>query len=140
MNKGLIIAAALATAPTLVTADSFQEAFESNRAMYGNDHVFEWNGGKYHTNHEEELEARVKASKANATALLAKAKSKNKEVAELGYEWKLTGEILTNAQKAIDEGDYQKALNLAAQAKYHARIGIEQYHYAQANWHLSVPE
>ena len=140
MNKGLIIATALAMAPTLVTAASFQDAFESNRAMHGNDYVFEWNGGKYHTNHEEELEARVKANKANASALLAKAKSKNKEVAELGYEWKLTGEILTNAQKAIDEGDYQKALNLAAQAKYHARIGIQQYHYAQKNWHLSVPE
>lgn len=140
MKKGLIIAAALAMAPTLATAASFQETFESNRAMHGNDHVFEWNGGKYHTNHEEEMEARVKATKANAADLLAKAKAKNAEVAKLGFEWKLTGGILKNAQKAIDEADYQKALNLAAQAKYHARIGIQQYHYAQKNWHLSVPE
>lgn len=140
MNKGLIIAAALALAPTFASAASFQEAFESNRAMYGNDHVFEWKGGKYHTNHEEELEARVKATKSNAADLLAKAKTKNKEVADLGFEWKLTGDILKNAQKAIDEGDYQKALNLAAQAKYHARIGVQQYHYSQKNWHLSVPQ
>jgi hypothetical protein len=140
MNKGLIIAAALALAPTFASAASFQEAFESNRAMYGNDHVFDWKGGKYHTNHEEELEARVKATKSNAADLLAKAKTKNKEVADLGFEWKLTGDILKNAQKAIDEGDYQKALNLAAQAKYHARIGVQQYHYSQKNWHLSVPQ
>lgn len=140
MKKGLVIAAALALAPTFVAAESFQEAFEMNRAMYGNDHVFEWNGGKYHTNHEEELEARVQATKTNAEDLLAKANAKNKEVAELGFEWKLTGGILKDAQAAIDEGDYQKALDLAAQAKYHARIGIDQYHYAQKNWHLSVPQ
>jgi hypothetical protein len=90
--------------------------------------------------HEEEAEAAVKATKANAEALLAKAKAKNAEVAKLGYEWKLTRGILTNAQTAIDKGEYRKALNLAAQAKYHARMGIQQYHYAQANWYLAVPQ
>lgn len=139
MKKGILIAA-LALAPTFAAAESFQEAFEMNRAMYGPDHVFTWNGNQYHTNHEEELEARVKATKANAEDLLAKAMAKNKEVGELGFEWKLTGGILKDAQKAIDEGDYKAALNLAAQAKYHARIGIQQYHYSEKNWHLSVPQ
>jgi hypothetical protein len=139
MKKGLLIAA-LALAPTFATADSFQETFEMNRAMYGADHQFTWNGKQYSTTHQEEMEARVKPTKANAVALLAAANEKNKEVAELGFEWKLTGGILKDAQKAIDEGNFQKALDLAAQAKYHARIGIEQYHYAEKNWHLSVPQ
>lgn len=139
MKKGLIIAA-LALAPTLAVAESFQEAFEMNRAMYGKDHTFTWNGQQFSTNHEEEVEAQVKPTKANAEALLAKAMEKNKEVGELGFEWKLTGDILKKAQKAIDGGEYQKALDLAAQAKYHARIGIQQYHYAEKNWHLAVPQ
>ena len=140
MKKVLIIAAALALTPGLAAAESFQDAFESNRAMYGKDHLFEWNGGKYSTNHEEELEARAKPTKANAMALLDKAKAKNKEVAELGFEGKLTGDILKKADQALADGEFQTAMDLAAQAKYHARIGIAQYHYAQKNWHLSVPQ
>jgi len=139
MRKALMIAA-LTLAPTFVAAETFQEAFEMNRAMYGSDHVFTWNGNQYHTNHEEEMQARVEATKANAEDLLAKAIAKNKEVNELGFEWKLTAGILQDAQTAIDAGEYQKALNLAAQAKYHARIGIQQYHYAQKKWHLAVPQ
>jgi len=140
MKKGLIIAAALALAPTFAAAETFQETFEMNRAMYGKNHMFTWNGKEYSTNHQEEVEASVEATKANAEDLLAKAKAKNKEVAELGFEWKLTRGLLKDAKKAIDGGEYQKALDLAAQAKYHARIGIQQYHYAQKNWHLSVPQ
>ena len=67
-------------------------------------------------------------------------KAKNKEVAELGFEWKLTGDILKKADQALADGEFQTAMDLAAQAKYHARIGIAQYHYAQKNWHLSVPQ
>lgn len=140
MKKSLIIAAALALAPTFAAAESFQEAFEMNRAMYGADHTFSWNGKQYSTTHEEEMEARVKPTKANAEALIMKAEAKNKEVAELGFEWKLTRGIIKDAKAAVTEGEYQKALDLAAQAKYHARIGIAQYHYAQKNWHLSVPQ
>jgi hypothetical protein len=140
MNKGLIIAAVLALAPTFAAAESFKDAFEMNRAMYGKNHTFTWQGKQYTTMHEEEAEAAVKATKANAEALLAKAKAKNAEVAKLGYEWKLTRGILTNAQTAIDKGEYRKALNLAAQAKYLARMGIQQYLCAQANWYLAVPQ
>ncbi len=139
MKKGLIIAA-LAFAPTLVAAETLQEAFEENRAMYGKGHSFTWQGKKYTTDHPEEVEASAKPTKANAEALLASAVAKNKEVAKLGFEWKLTGGILKDAQKALDAGDYQKAMNMAAQAKYHARIGIQQHEYAQQNWHLSVPQ
>ncbi|MGB0466599.1 MAG: hypothetical protein ACPGF7_03580 [Pontibacterium sp.] len=140
MKKVITMVAALALTPAFASAESFQEVFEMNRAMYGPGHTFEWNGGKFSTNHEEEVEASVKATQANALDLIAKAVAKNKEVAALGFEWKLTGGILMDAQKAADAGDYQKAMNLAAQAKYHARIGIQQHAYAQNHWHLSVPQ
>ena len=140
MKKIITIAAVLALAPTFASADSFQEAFESNRAMYGKNHTFEWNGKNFSTNHEEEVEASVAATKENALDLIAKAKAKNKEAAKLGFEWKLTGGILKDAQKAADAGEYRKALDLAAQAKYHSRMGIQQHAYAQSNWHLSVPQ
>lgn len=138
--KKVITIAALVLAPTFASAESFQEAFEMNRAMYGSGHVFEWNGNKYDTTHEEEVEASVKATKANALDLIGKAKAKNKEVAALGFEWKLTGGIIKKAEKASEAGDFRKALDLAAQAKYHARIGIQQHAYAQIHWQLSVPQ
>lgn len=140
MKKSLIFAAALALAPVVASAQTYDEAFEMNRAMHGKDHKFTWNGKEYTTNHPEEIEAAVDANKANAEAMLASAIAKNKEVAKLGFEWKLTGGILKDAQKAIDEGNYRKALDLSAQAKYHARMGIKQHAYAQKNWHLSVPQ
>ncbi len=140
MKKVIAITAALALAPTFAAAESFQEAFEMNRAMHGKNHVFEWNGNKYNTNHEEEVEAAVKATKANALDLIAKAKAKNKEAAEVGFEWKLTGGIIKDAEKAVEAGEYRKALDLAAQAKYHSRMGIQQHAYAQKHWHLSVPQ
>jgi hypothetical protein len=61
-------------------------------------------------------------------------------VAKVGFEWKLTKGILKDAEAAVASGDYRKALNLAAQAKYHARIGLQQHAYAEKNWHLSVPQ
>ena len=140
MRKYLIIAAALTMASSLATAETFQESFEMNRAMYGKGHSFTWDGKQYTTDHPEEVEAAVEPTKANAEALLATAIAKNKEVAELGFEWKLTRGILKDAQAAIDAGDYQKALALSAQAKYHARMGIAQYHDAENNWHKAVPQ
>ncbi len=141
MKKTLIAAAAALTLlPGFAAAESFDEAFLKNRAMYGKGHVFEWQGNQYVTLHEEEVEADVAATADNAKMMIDKAKAKNKEVAELGFEWKLTGDILKSAEAALAEGDYRKALDLAAQAKYHARIGIQQHEYAQSNWHLSVPQ
>lgn len=140
MKKVITIAATLVLAPGFVVAESFQDVFEMNRAMYGKNHTFEWNGKQYSTNHEEEVEAAVAATKENALYLISKAKAKNKEVAELGFEWKLTGGILNAAEKAVEAGDYRKALNLAAQAKYHARMGIQQHAYTEKSWYLAVPQ
>ncbi len=142
MIRKTVFAALALTLSATVAAEpaTYQDAFELNRAMYGKGHSFVWQGKEYITDHPEEVEAAVEANAANATALIAAAKAKNAEVAKLHFEWKLTRDIIKKAQAAADKGDFRKALNLAAQAKYHARMGIQQYHYAQANWHLSVPE
>jgi len=141
MKKLIAIAATVVLLPvTAVAAETFNESFESNRAMYGNGHTFTWNGKQYSTDHQEEIEARVDATKANANSLIAKAKAANAEAAKVGFEWKLTKGILQKAEAAVAEGNYAKALNLAAQAKYHARIGVEQQAYADKNWHFSVPK
>lgn len=140
MKKTLLLSAAILLTPAWVMADTLQEAFETHRAMYGKDHTFTWQGKEYSTNHPEELEARVEPTQGNATALLELAKAENKKAASVGYEWKLTRGLLKNAEAAIKEGEYQRALNLAAQAKYHARIGIEQHAYAEKNWQLSAPQ
>jgi hypothetical protein len=141
MKKALIATvAALTLVPTFASAESFNDAFLKARAENGKGYVFEWNGNKYVALHEEEAEANVAATADNAQKMIDKAKAKNKEVAALGFEWKLTGDIIKSAEQALADGEFRKALDLAAQAKYHARIGIEQHSYAQSNWHLSVPQ
>ena len=138
--KKLIAMMAVVLLSGVAMAETFDEAFEMNRAMYGKGHTFSWEGKDYSTNHPEETEASVEATKENADALIAKAKAENEEVAKVGFEWKLTKGIIKDAESASAEGDYRKALNLAAQAKYHARMGLQQHAYAEKNWQLSIPQ
>ncbi|MBN3564775.1 hypothetical protein [Aliamphritea spongicola] len=139
MKKVMILCAAVLFSQA-VAAETYQEAFNKARAMYGKGHEFQWQGKTYKTLHEEEIEADVDATEANAKALLDKAIAANKKVADVGFEWKLTGGLLKKSAQAIEAGDYRKALDLAAQAKYHARIGLAQYEYAEANWYKAVPQ
>ena len=139
MKKVMILCAAVLFSQVAV-AETYQEAFNKARAMYGKGHEFQWQGKTYKTLHEEEVEAAVEATQANAQALLDKAIAANKKVAAVGFEWKLTGGLLKKSAQAIEAGDYRKALDLAAQAKYHARIGLAQYEYAEANWYKAVPQ
>lgn len=126
--------------PVLAGAQTFQEVFETNRAMYGKNHTFEWEGKTYTTMHPEEKEAQAEPTKANAEALLAAAKADNEKAAAVGFEWRLTRGILKKAEQAITDGQFQKALDLSAQAKYHARMGLVQHAYAEKNWQMSAPE
>ncbi|WP_372741294.1 hypothetical protein [Neptunomonas sp.] len=138
--KKLITMMAIVLLPNVAMAETYDEAFEMNRAMYGKGHTFSWEGKEYSTNHPEEVEASVEATKENADALIAKAQLENEAAAKVGFEWKLTKGIIKDAEAASAEGDYSKALNLAAQAKYHARLGVLQQIDAEQNWHLSVPQ
>jgi hypothetical protein len=140
MKKYLPLVAALVLGSSTVAAQSFEDAFNAERALYGNGHTFTFEGKDYTTDHPEELEAAADATEANAKALIASAKAKRKEVIAIGYDWTLTKGILKSADKALKAGDFQKAMNLAAQAKYHARMGIAQYHSSAQQWIAIVPQ
>ncbi|HSG03853.1 MAG TPA: hypothetical protein VLA39_09020 [Marinobacterium sp.] len=140
MKKIAMIAAVAAlSASSLTMAQSFQEAFDMNRAMYGAGATFEWNGATYNTNYIEEELASKPANQANAEALIAAAEAKYKEVQETGFAWRDNSKYLKEAQEALAAGEFQKAMDLAARSHLQSRRGVEQAAYAEQNWILAVP-
>ena len=139
MKKYLPLVAALVLSSGSVAAASFEDAFNGERALHGKGHTFTFEGKEYTTDHPEELEAAAEATEANAKALIASAKAKHKEVKAVGYDWTLTKGILKSADKALKAGKYQEAMDLAAQAKYHARMGIRQAERSAQDWVNMAP-
>jgi len=140
MKKIATIAAVAAlTASSLTMAQSFQEAFDMNRAMYGAGATFEWNGKSYNTNYIEEELASKPANQANAQALFDAAKAKLGEVRETGFAWRDNVKYLKQAKEALEAGEYQKSMDLAARSHLQSRIGLEQAETAKNEWILAVP-
>jgi hypothetical protein len=140
MKKTISLVAALMMVSGVVAAHPFNEAFNEQRAMYGKGHSFTWNGQTYITDHPEEIAAAVVANAANATALLAAAKDQYTQVLAVDFGWTLTKNLLKSAGKALETGEFRKSMDLSAQAQYHSRMGIAQYHQSQAEWIMAVPE
>jgi hypothetical protein len=140
MKKTISLVAALMMVSGVVAAHPFNEAFNEQRAMYGKGHSFMWNGQTYITDHPEEIAAAVEANVANATALLAAAKDQYTQVLAVDFGWTLTKNLLKSAGKALETGEFRKSMDLSAQAQYHSRMGIAQYHQSQAEWIMAVPE
>ena len=61
-----------------------------------------------------------------AEQAIADAKAANAEVAAMGFEWRDTGEIIKQAEKALADGDNEKALDLANQALAQANDALRQ--------------
>jgi len=140
MKKIVTIAAVAAlTASSLTMAQSFEEAFNMNRAMYGAGATFEWEGKSYNTSYIEEELASKPANKENAEALIAAAEAKYKEAQEVGFAWRDNSKYLKEAQDALAAGEFQKAMDLAARSHLQSRRGVEQAAYAEQNWILAVP-
>lgn len=140
MKKIATIAAVAAlTVSSLTMAQSFQEAFDMNRAMYGAGATFEWNGKSYNTNYIEEELASKPANQANAQALFDAAKAKLAEVREAGFAWRDNVKYLKQAKEALEAGEYQKSMDLAARSHLQSRIGLEQAETAKNEWILAVP-
>ena len=140
MKKTISLVAALMMVSGVVAAHPFNEAFNEQRAMYGKGHSFMWNGQTYITDHPEEIAAAVEANVANAPALLAAAKDQYTQVLAVDFGWTLTKKLLKSAGKALETGEFRKSMDLSAQAQYHSRMGIAQYHQSQAEWIMAVPE
>lgn len=140
MKKITLIAAIAAISASSVTlAESFEEAYLKNRAMYGAGHVFEWNGKQYSTDREEEVMAAKPATKENAMALLDAAKAKHAESQQAGFAWRDTGARLKEAEDALTAGDFQKSMDVSARAHYQARMALVQRDYAETHWIDAVP-
>ena len=140
MKKTISLVAALMMISGSVAAQSFDDAFNAQRAMHGKGHSFTFEGQAYTTDHPEEVAAAVEASAANATKLLASATAKYAEVLAVDFGWTLTKKLLKSAKKALQAGEFRKSMNISAQAEYHSRMGIVQYHQSQAEWIMAVPE
>jgi hypothetical protein len=140
MKKTISLVAVLMMASANVAAQSFDDAFNGQRAMYGKGHSFTFEGQTYTTDHPEEVAAAVEANADNAAELLAAAKAQHAQVVALDFDWTLTKKLLKSSAKALDAGEFRKSMNLSAQAQYHARMGIVQYHQSQAEWIMAVPE
>jgi hypothetical protein len=140
MNTYRVLAACLILASANVVAVSFEDLFNANRALHGKGYHFMFEGNSYVTDHPEEIEAQGEANLDNAKALLISANNMHKKAKSLGYGWTLTAKIIKSAQKALKKGQYQHVMNLSAQAKYHARMGIAQYHASASDWNRFVPK
>jgi len=119
---------------------AFQEAFEINRAMYGSGHVFIWQGNTFTTDHPEEREAQMPASREKAVSMMQDAQLLNQQATARGYAWSKPAELLEQAQLALQTSEYRQAMLLAARAKYQIRMSIRQAEDALEHWRDAQPK
>jgi len=70
--------------------------------------------------------AAAAADKAAAEAAIAAAKAAQTAAAEVDGEWRDTGEMIQEAEKAAAEGNYGTAVELANKAEDQGKLGKEQ--------------
>ncbi|MBA4501189.1 hypothetical protein [Marinobacterium marinum] len=136
----LTLAASLMVPVAFAQEDTFEQVFNQQRALYGKGHAFTYAGQPYTTDHPEEIEAMAEPTRANAEALITSAEAMRQESESLGYEWRDPARFLKQARTALSENEYQRAMDLAARAKYQARMSIAQYESVNASWQQAVPE
>jgi nucleoid-associated protein YgaU len=62
----------------------------------------------------------------DAAAAIAAAKAANARAAEENYEWRDTGKLIKQAEKAMNEGKYAEAVKLANKARRQAENAVKQ--------------
>lgn len=66
------------------------------------------------------------SDKAAAEAAIAAAKAAQKAASQVDGEWRETGNIIKDAEKAAAEGNYGSAVELAKKAETQGKLGQEQ--------------
>ena len=66
------------------------------------------------------------SDKATADAAIAAAKTAQKEAAAVGGEWRDTGAVIKDAEKAAAEGNFGNAVELAKKAEAQGKLGKKQ--------------
>ena len=67
------------------------------------------------------------ADQATAEQAIADAKAANAKAKAMGAEWRDTGKMIDEAEAALAAGDYEKATNLANEARRQAENAMAQY-------------
>ncbi|MEJ2059793.1 MAG: LysM peptidoglycan-binding domain-containing protein [Gammaproteobacteria bacterium] len=88
------------------------------------------------TTSEQATEAAPAGSQAAAEQAINAAKASLAEAKKLGFEWTTGVNLLKDAQKAYDAGDYAKAEELANKAKKMGDGGVNQYYLNQAKFKI----
>ncbi len=68
----------------------------------------------------------VAADRAGAAAAIAAAKAAARAADAVGGEWRDTGKLIEQAERAAADGDFDDAEALANQAEHQGRLGREQ--------------
>jgi hypothetical protein len=63
---------------------------------------------------------------ADPAAAIAAAEEARKAAADAGFEWRDTGKMIEDAQKAADAGEADKAIQIAEAAKLQGEMGLKQ--------------
>jgi starvation-inducible outer membrane lipoprotein len=71
-------------------------------------------------------------NKNDAMSSIMAAEHETARASNVGYEWRDTGKIIKQAQEAMKQGQYDKAVKLANKAKQQSTLAIQQQH-EQAN-------
>ena len=66
------------------------------------------------------------SDKPTADAAIAAAKAAQKEAAAAGGEWRDTGAVIEDAEKAASEGNFGSAVELAKKAEAQGKLGKKQ--------------
>jgi nucleoid-associated protein YgaU len=80
---------------------------------------------------EEPMEEEAAGPSPAAKNAIYSAKLANAKAAKLGYEWRDTGKMIQEAEKAAAAGDNDTAVQLAAKARAQAEAAIDQYYREQ---------
>lgn len=67
------------------------------------------------------------ATAESAASAIAAAEAARGKAAEVGYEWRDTAEIITEAKKAAEAKEYDKAVKLAGKAERQGVAALKQY-------------
>jgi hypothetical protein len=67
------------------------------------------------------------------------AEAARKRAAAVGYEWTTIRSLLKAAKKAAGQGDLDRAVELAEEARLHGELAVEQAAYEDEHWVNAVP-
>ena len=79
-------------------------------------------------------------AKSDAVSACGAAESARKAAAQVQMEWTTTGKLIKAAKKAIDKGEFDKALRACNKAKLQGETSVKQASIESIAWKSRVPK